>query len=56
MVLGLLFSHAWFVLGCSGGVVSVTEAGYHGSGVMSQSLVTPPENVGGKGDTEPICS
>lgn len=27
---------------------------YHG--VMSQSPVTPPENVEGNGDTEPICS
>lgn len=56
MVVGLLFSRAWFVFGCSGGLVSVTWAGYHGSGVMSQSLVTPPENVEGKGDTEPICA
>lgn len=56
LAIGLLVSHGWFALGCSGGVLSVTWARYHGGGATSQSVVTPRENVEGKGDIEPICS
>lgn len=55
VVVGLFFSPAWFVLVCSGRVVSVTWACYHESGVMSQSPATPPENIEGNETKSPFA-